>query len=242
MAAPGLICSTWALPPLAAASSGDTEPALSVGLPSGGCCSPVLHTGKLQATSWAQESPPASTHPPSGLVPCMLGTSVLPSQAVLLSWGSILLPGVYWPRCQETLLLVTNGGPPGISWVEANDAAKHCTPTIKNDPASDAKNAKVRNLISAAGWRPWQHPKGSQQNIPGDSVCFPKTLFSLLKSFFLLLPGNVFIIQCHCAKCLHCLMISQIQLSYMLVAAEQIRNGGEWEIAVGKKKDKYSNT
>ena len=37
-------------------------------------------------------------------------------------------------------------------------------------------------------------------------------------------------------------MISQIQLSYMLVAAEQIRNGGEWEIAVGKKKDKYSNT
>ena len=50
--------------------------------------------------------------------------------------------------------------------------------------------------------------------------------FSLLKSFFLLLPGNVFIIRCHCAKCLQCLTISPIQLSYTLVAAEQINGGG----------------
>ena len=129
------------------------------------------------------------------------------------------------------------GGPPGISWVEANDAAKHCTPKIKNAPASDVNNTKVRNLISAAGWQPWQHPTGSQQNIPGDSVCFPKTLFSLLKSFFLLLPGNVFIIRCHSAKCLQCLTISPIQLSYTLVAAEQINGGGGrgWETAAGKK-------
>lgn len=184
------------------------------GCPLEAAAAPSSTRGNLQATYWAQESPRASTCPPSALLPRVLGTSVPPSQAVLLSWGSILLPGVYWPRCQETLLLVTNGGPPGIWWVEANDAAKHCTPTIKNDPASDAKNAKVRNLISA-GWQPWQHPKGSQQNIPGDSVCFPKTLFSLLKSFFLLFPRNVFIIRCHCAICLHCLTISQIQLLYV---------------------------
>lgn len=155
-----------------------------VGLPSGGCCSPILHTGKL-AGDFSGSGVTLGKHPSTIGPPSLRAQNLSPSISSCASqlgvdftpWGTV-------PSVRRHYCLSQMGGPPGILWVEANDAAQHCTPTIKNAPASDVNTTEVRNLISAAGWQPWQHPRGSQQNIPGDSVYFPKTVLSPQIIFF----------------------------------------------------------